>query len=139
MARVALLMALLTSTALMPEACGRLFGTAAPPEPPPPPSSVVPVTSATTPPVWVPPELASAPPPTFSPAAAISPDLAKARAAAQAGDHKKVRSLLEKRVRTGKASREEAVLVADACIALRDKACVDAVKAKHPEIDAPER
>ncbi len=62
-------------------------------------------------------------------------EVARARAFAQTGDSKKVRALLEKKVRAGKASKEEAMLLVDACIALRDKACLEAAKAKHPEID----
>ncbi|MDF2693277.1 MAG: hypothetical protein K0S65_1660, partial [Labilithrix sp.] len=67
----------------------------------------------------------------------VNPDLAKARVLAQAGDHKKIRALLEKKVRTGKGNKEEAAILMDSCIALRDKACMDAVKAKHPEVDGP--
>ena len=65
--------------------------------------------------------------------AAPNPDLAKARAAAEAKDFKKVRALLEKKVRSGKGVPEEAQLVHRACVALKDKVCADAVKAKHPE------
>lgn len=99
-----------------------------------PSASVVPLpapaASATTPPVWAPPEA-----PASAPAAPPNPDLLKARALAQAGDYKKVRALLEKKVKSGKASKEEASLLADACMALKDKACVEAAKAKRPEID----
>jgi hypothetical protein len=66
---------------------------------------------------------------------AVSPELAKARLLAQAGEHKKVRALLEKKVKAGKGSREEAALLMESCTALRDKACIDIVKAKHPEVD----
>jgi hypothetical protein len=113
----------------LPEGCGRRFGASKPQ----PATSVeplpLPLTSATTPPVWAPPDTGGlpAPPP--------NADLAKARALAQAGDSKKVRALLEKKVKAGKGSKEEAALLLQACIALRDKACVDAVKAKHPEVD----
>jgi hypothetical protein len=100
-------------------------------EPPP-----LPVTSATTPPIWHPPEppaapatSAAAPPAPPQP----SPDFAKARAAADAKDFKKVRTLLEKKVRGGKGTPEEVELVHQACVALKDKACTDALKAKHPD------
>lgn len=57
----------------------------------------------------------------------------RARAAAEAKEFKKVRALLEKKVRAGKSTPEEAQLVFRACVQLKDKACIDAVKAKHPE------
>ena len=57
----------------------------------------------------------------------------KARAAAEAKDFKKVKTLLEKKVRGGKCTPEETQLVFRACVQLKDKACIDAVKAKHPE------
>ncbi len=100
-----------------------------PPPPPPPPPS------ATTPPIWHPPEPPSTGPastPSTTPAAP-NPDLAKARAAADAKDFKKVRALLEKKVRAGKGLPEEAELVHRACLALKDKACADAVNARHPQ------
>jgi len=94
----------------------------------------LPVTSATTPPIWHPPDPAGGPSVTTTPATAPpSPDLVKARAAAEAKDFKKVRTLLEKKVRGGKSVPEESQLVFHACVALKDKACSDAVKAKHPE------
>jgi hypothetical protein len=64
-------------------------------------------------------------------------ELPKARASSQAGDHKKVRALLEKKIRAGKGTREEAALLMESCIALRDKPCVDTVRSKHPEVDGP--
>jgi hypothetical protein len=99
----------------------------------PPPLPVAPVATATTPPVWAPPD--TAPPP--APLPPPNPDLAKARAFAQTGDSKKVRAVLEKKVKAGKANKEEATLVLDACAALRDKACIDVVRAKYPAVDAP--
>lgn len=122
--------------ALMPDACAKMTGKKvtpvddAPPPPPPPPPP-----SATTPPIWHPPDTASTAPTSSGTTAlpAVNPDLAKARVAADAKDFKKVRTLLEKRVRAGKAAGEEAQLVHRACVALKDKACADAVKAKYPE------
>jgi hypothetical protein len=137
MARAAFLVGIIAFGPAIPESCGRLSGKGAQPsatttaQPPAPPS--LPVTSSTTPPVWAPPD-PGGPLPSALP---VSPDLAKARAFAQAGDSKKVRALLEKKVKGGKGSREEATLLLDACAALRDKACVEAVKAKHPEVAAP--
>lgn len=126
--------------ALMPDACAKMTGKKvtpvddSPPPPPPPPPS------ATTPPIWHPPEPPGSTPTSSASAAppAVNPDLAKARAAADAKDFKKVRTLLEKRVRAGKAAAEEAQLVHRACVALKDKACADAVKAKYPEDVAAE-
>ena len=120
---------------LMPEACSKLTGKKPPPveiEPPPPPPP--PATSATTPPIWHPPE-APLVTPSSTPSAApsASPELVKARAAAEAKDFKKVKTLLDKRVLKGKSSPEEAQLLFKACVALKDKSCADAVKAKHPE------
>jgi hypothetical protein len=128
--------------ALMPEACAKMMGKKQPtveidPPPPPPP----PVTGATTPPIWHPPEgpstastttSASTSATTASPPPA-SPELVKARAASDAKDFKKVRELLEKRVRKGKCLPEESQLVFKACTALKDNACAAAVRAKHPD------
>jgi hypothetical protein len=63
-----------------------------------------------------------------------SPDLVKARAAADAKDWKKVRTILEKKARAGKASPDEAELAFDACNQTKDKACADAIKAKSPDV-----
>ena len=100
-------------------------------EPPVPTDPPPPITSATTPPIWQPPE------PVASASVAVVPtsvDLPKARAAAEQKDWKKVRALLEKKVRAGKALPEEAQLTLDACIAAKDKACADGVHAKYPEL-----
>jgi hypothetical protein len=123
--------------ALLPKACAKK----PPPDPPieaplPPP---IPVTSATTPPIWAPPT-ATTPAATTSTtsAPAPSPELVKARAASDAKDFKKVKSLLDKKVRGGKCAPEESQLLFRACAQLKDKACTDAVKAKHPEDVASE-
>jgi hypothetical protein len=130
--------------AFMPEACAKLLAKKAPatepePAPEPPPA---PMTSATAPPIWAPPDNAAGTTPGASgpgvTAPPASPELVKARAAAGAKEWKKVRALLEKRVRAGKCAPEESQLVSRACAALKDKACVDAVKAKHPEDVAAE-
>lgn len=138
MSRYAFLAAVLALAPGPAEGCAKAFGkgtattkSATPPPPPPPP---VPVTSATAPPIWSPPDTGGPPP---TPPPPVPPELAKARVLAQAGDHKKVRALLEKKVKAGKGSREEAALLMESCIALRDKPCMDAVKAKHPEVDGP--
>ncbi|MBX3193025.1 MAG: hypothetical protein KF819_38930 [Labilithrix sp.] len=134
------------SLALLPNSCAKLMGKkgSADAEPAPGPSAVpvqVPVTSATTPPIWHPPEADTAPPPDATSATPVStsPELAKARAAFEAKDFKKVKQLLEKKVlKAGaKGGGEEATLLYRACVALKDKACADGVKAKHPE-DATE-
>lgn len=94
------------------------------------------VATPTAPPVWAPPDtggpLPTPPPPAPSSA---SPDAVKARALADAGEHKKVRTLLEKKVKAGKGTDDEAAVLMQSCIALRDKACIDAVKARHPAVE----
>jgi hypothetical protein len=80
------------------------------------------------PPVWTPPE----PPPPAGAAAGEDLELTRAKIAAAAGEWKRVRALLEKKVRAGKGSDEEAALLADACAELKDKACLKAVHARHP-------
>lgn len=135
MSRVVLMAAASFAFALLPPACAKLMGQAPPPAdtevaPPPPP-----ITSATTPPAWRPPEppsSASAPPPPRDPPPP-SADLLKARAAADTKDFKKVRALLEKKVRGGRCAPEEAQLVFRACTALKDKPCAAEVKAKHAD------
>jgi hypothetical protein len=117
----------------LPDGCARALGRHADPTPGASAAPAVPIASATTPPVWAPPE----PPPPATPAPAVSPELAKARAYAQAGDHKRVRALLEKKVKAGKGSKEEAALLVGACLALRDKSCVEAARARHPDVDEP--
>jgi hypothetical protein len=121
--------------ALLPPACAKLLGKA-PPEaeavPPPPPE---PLASATTPPAWRPPETsaATADKPGDAGPAPVSAELVKARAAADAKDFKKVRALLEKKVRAGRGAPEEAQLVLKACTALKDKSCTAEVRAKHAD------
>lgn len=104
-----------------------------PPEAEPPLPAPVPITSATTPPIWHAPDPVEVPAGTTTTASPPpSPELVKARAAAEQKDFKKVRSLLEKKARAGKSVPEESQLVFHACVQLKDKACADAVKAKHP-------
>ena len=133
MSRVAVLGVLLS---LLPPACAKLMGQA----PPPPTSDVapppVPITSATTPPAWNQPEptpqASGAASPSAS-AAQLGADLVRARAAADAKDFKRVRLLLEKKVRSGKCAPEESQLVFRACTVLKDRVCTAEVKAKHGE------
>lgn len=101
---------------------------------PPVPS---PLASDTTPPTWSPPENGGGAAPLTTASVPVVPqapsaELLKARAAADAKDFKKVRTLLEKKVRSGKPTPEELQLVHRACVQLKDKGCADAVKAKHP-------
>ncbi len=150
MARAALLAALIAFAPTLPEACAKRLGkgpTAEPlasaePQtlPPPSTSAATPVATATAtaPPVWAPPDTGGpAPTPAPPPIASASADLVKARALLDAGDHKKVRALLEKKVKAGKANHEEASVLMEACLILRDKACVEAIKAKHPDVEGP--
>lgn len=135
------------SLALLPNSCAKVLGkkgVEAETDPGPVVPTPVPLTSATTPPVWHPPE-ASATPTVTATTSALSPpagpELVKARAAFDAREFKKVKQLLEKRVlkagAKGSGGGEEATLLYRACLALKDKACADAVKARHPE-DATE-
>jgi hypothetical protein len=122
------------SLALAPKACTKK-------DPPPPPEVDVPPlpplpSGATTPPIWAPPQGPVTAAPSGSatpPVPSTSPDLVKARAAAEAKDFKKVKSLLEKKVKSGKGTPEENQLLFRACIQTKDKACAADVKAKHPD------
>ena len=117
--------------AFAPKACTKK----PPPEPPidaplPPP---IPVTSATTPPIWAPPTTTVETGSSSSAAVpSASPELVKARQANDTKDFKKVKSILEKKVRGGKCAPEESQLLFRACVQLKDKACTEAVRAKHP-------
>lgn len=127
--------------AFLPKACVKK----PPPDPPidAPPPPPIPITSATTPPIWAPPT-PTTPVATGSSsssggtAPSASPELVKARAASDAKDFKKVKSILDKKVRGGKCAPEESQLLFRACAQLKDKACTDAVKAKHPDDVATE-
>lgn len=146
MTRAAFLVAVMALAPTLPEGCAKALGknkapaASASTEPVPPPvataaaSATPPATATapagTAPPIWTPPDTNPLPPP--EPANA---DVAKARELAEAGEHKKVRTLLEKKVKAGKGSDEEASLLMDACVALRDKACIESVKAKHPSVN----
>ncbi len=50
---------------------------------------------------------------------------------------RKVRALLEKKVKAGKASHEVATILRESCLIVYDKACVDAIKGKHPDVEGP--
>ncbi len=117
---------------LLPPACAKMLGQKADPdpslsqEPPPPP---IPVTSATTPPVF------TADPGPTTPGSAVPPsDLQQAQTAADAKQFEKVKTILEKKSRAGKASDTEAKLCLDACVQTKDKKCVAAIKAKYPSL-----
>jgi hypothetical protein len=138
MTRTAFFAILLT---LLPPSCAKILGqkagpdpsTTAPPDPTPTP---LPVTSATTPPVFT---VDTSPPPTItSTTPPPSPDLARARVFHAAGEHKKVKALLEKKARAGKVSPEEAQICLQSCLATKDKACVDGIRAKYPNLSGDE-
>jgi hypothetical protein len=115
--------------AVLPPACAKLLNKDAPPPADPliPTAPSVPITSATTPPVWRPPDTATAP--TTSGSGLPPPsDAAKARAAADAKDWKKVKQLLEKKMKSGKATSEEIGILSEACAATKDKACLADIK-----------
>lgn len=119
---------------LMPDACAKVLGRGekpAPTEAPPP----VPSTPVTTPPTYPLPEPPGPAPTSAPPPGTPSPELQKAREAQDKKDYKKVKALLEKKVKAGKANREEAQLLMDACGNLKDRACVDLVRKTHPEIE----
>jgi hypothetical protein len=124
--RAALIVAAL---ALLPQQCEKLMPGAAkaqpdptpvdPPPPPPPPS-------ITAPPVWRPPD-----PPAVDagPGKPETPtDAARARAAVDAKEYKKARGILEKKVKSGKGTTEEAQILLEACAPLKDKACLEVAK-----------
>ncbi|HVH47906.1 MAG TPA: FHA domain-containing protein [Labilithrix sp.] len=71
---------------------------------------------------------------TSAPAPKVSPNLERAREAALRGDSTTVRQLLEQRVRSGKATNEEANFVRQACKVMNDYACSDDVKSKYPNL-----
>ncbi len=95
----------------------------------PPDPQPVPVTSATTPPVFT---VDQGPPPV--PSSGPPSDLQQAQAAADAKNYEKVKTILEKKTRAGKSSDAEAKLCLDACTQTKDKSCVKAIKAKYPSL-----
>ncbi|MFO0742583.1 MAG: hypothetical protein U0270_42310 [Labilithrix sp.] len=117
---------------LMPEPCARILGQptgqALPVEPPPP----IPSVTATAPPTYQQPEPPL--PPSSAKPDAVSPELAKAREANDKKDYKKVKTILEKKVKAGKGNREETQLLMDACTILQDKACKDMVRKANPNV-----
>lgn len=121
----------------LPTVATKEAGTAAPPptsrptRPPGAHTTATTVTSATAPAPVSPKPSTSAP--VSSPKPSTSA-LERARAAALREDPKAVRDILEDRVRHGQASTEEANLVRAACKAMRDKACVDDVKQRYPQL-----
>lgn len=127
---------------LLPPQCAKMLGQKAGPDPTVPPDPTptpVPVTSATTPPVFTAVDTTPPPPSSSSPSAIPpGPDLAKARAAAEQKDWKKVKTLLEKKARAGKVSPEEAQLCYDACVQTKDKPCIDGIKSKYPTVKSDE-
>lgn len=127
----------------MPEQCNKVLKKApattasAEPAPPPPP----PPSTATAPPIWTPPEGATPAAATVDAGAAVpssSNEYALARAAADKKDWKKVKSLLDKRVKSGRATSEEIELLHDACEKSRDKACLESLKKLAPPPPAEE-
>lgn len=115
---------------LMPEACTKITGRPAP-TPTTDPVPVIPSTPAVPPPTFAAPDYGPAP----APAPAASPELVKAREANAKNDFKKVRTILTPKVKGGKSTRDEAQLLGEACVNLRDKACMDLVKKQHPEVE----
>ena len=88
---------------------------AEPPPPTPPPSS-------TRPPVWAP--VDTGPPPKAEPPS----DLVRAQSALEAKDYKKVKGILEAKVKAGRGTSEERDVLQNACALLKDKACLAMIK-----------
>jgi hypothetical protein len=107
----------------MPEGCAKLLGKHPPPqpEPLPPPTSVATTASGTTtaPPIWHPPE-SNVPPPVSSGGS----EYLKVKAAAESKNFKKVKELLDKKAKDGKANDDEVRWLHEACTALKDKKCL---------------
>lgn len=121
--------------AALPPQCEKLLGQKPPAtqDAPPPPPPSVPITSATTPPIYTPPDLGtgSATPTATTPPVSAEYTQAKAAAAASPPNWKKVKSLLEKKAKAGKATSDEKELLTSACQALKDKTCLGEI-AKGP-------
>lgn len=128
----AIAVAAIVAFAPLPEACSQLLHKREAPKSAPVASADLPLpeTTATTPPIYRAPE---APYDAGPPAPPPSAEYTKARAAADASDWKKVRSLLDKRVHGGKAPIDEAVLLVRACRELRDKTCTEYVRKTYPK------
>lgn len=121
----------------LPDPCHALGGAARTDSPPAATAPAL-VAPPTAPPVWTPPEAAPVAPPADVDAghAPPSPEAKRAAAAFEKGEHKKVRALLEKKARSGKATPAEARLVSLSCAALADRACIEALRPFVPQ-DAP--
>ena len=121
---------------LMPEACARMLGQAPPPQGQTDPPPILPTAIATAPPTFAPPPDPNLPPLNSAPLPpGVSPDLAKARAAMDAKDYKRAKTLLFAKVKAGKSNREEAQILNDACGNLKDKPCLEMVHKTHPELE----
>lgn len=120
---------------LLPPACAKLTGQAPPADTQTDPPPVIPSQLPTAPPTFQPPDPGG---PLPNPSAqAFPPETIKARAATLSGDYKQVRKLLLEKVKSGKASKEEAQLLLNACGQLKDKACVNMVRKTVPDVDTP--
>lgn len=121
---------------LLPPACAKILGQS-PDGPPPDPPPVLPSGTVTTPPTFRQPDPPDLPPPTSAPPPGQSPEYVKAKDASDKKEWKKVKAILEKKVKTSKTTNEEAQLLMDACVNLKDKPCAEAVHKAHPEIAVP--
>lgn len=128
--------AFLAVIGLLPPGCAKLLGQSPPAadsqtDPPP----VVPSALPTVPPTYQAPDPGGPlPSPSASP---VPPETARARAAMTSGDYKQVRTLLKEKVKSGRASREEGLMLLNACGQLKDKACVSMVRKAQPDVDIP--
>lgn len=108
----------------------------APPTATGPTARVNPPPHTTPKPTGAPPTAATSAPPTATTAPKPTPrsDFERAKEASLAGNTAQVRHILEMKVRAGRGSTDEALLVYGACRAARDKACWEDVKAKYPSL-----
>lgn len=86
---------------------------------PPPTSTVSP--SSTRPPIWAPVDTAPPPKPEVT-------DLSRAQTALGAKDFKRVRTILEAKVKSGRGTPEEIEVLQNACASLKDKPCLAMIK-----------
>lgn len=135
--RLVLAAAILALAPQLPEGCTKALGKKETPAPEPPPPPPTPISSAavpaTAPPIWHPPE-----PTTPSPSTSAQIELQKVRAAADAKNHKLVRTLLDKKAKSGKATEEEVRHLHDACTALKDKTCLQMLHSLYDHGPDPE-
>jgi hypothetical protein len=119
----------------MPEQCNKMMGKGTPSataEPPPPPPPPPPPLSATTPPIYMPPDPNPTPAGSSGGVAAHKPSPSEvetqaAKAAMEKKKYKDARTILEKKVKTGTATNEDLTMLHEACEKLKDNKCLQAL------------